>query len=121
MKENTKKGAKEPLYKILYVNQNKVVEIHCKNVYQSSFWGFIEIEDLVFAPNNSLIVDPSEEQLKQEFSTVKRSFIPLQSIVRIDEVDHPNPNKVTSYKKNKDGALNKPIPLFMHPDSNKPS
>ena len=34
-----------------------------------------------------MIVDPSEEKLKNEFSSVKRSYIPMHSLVRIDEVE----------------------------------
>jgi hypothetical protein len=33
------------------------------------------------------LVDPGEEKLKNEFSGVKRSYIPLQAIIRIDEVE----------------------------------
>ncbi len=40
-----------------------------------------------------MIVDPSEEKLKNEFSEVKRSFIPMQSIVRIDEVEKEGQEK----------------------------
>ena len=42
-----------------------------------------------------MIVDPAEEKLKNEFSDVKRSFIPMQSIVRIDEVEKEGTGKIT--------------------------
>ena len=50
-------------------------------------WGFIEIENFVFGERSQMVVDPAEEKLKTEFTGVKRSFIPLQAIVRIDEVE----------------------------------
>ena len=34
-----------------------------------------------------VVVDPTEEKLKSEFTGVKRSFIPMQAIIRIDEVE----------------------------------
>ena len=40
-------------------------------------------------------MDPAEEKLKNEFSAIKRSFIPMQSIVRIDEVEKEGAGKIT--------------------------
>ena len=42
-----------------------------------------------------MIVDPAEEKLKNEFSAVKRSFIPMQSVVRIDEVEKEGACKIS--------------------------
>lgn len=79
--------ADAPLYRILFVNQEKVFEVYAKQIYQSDLYGFIEIEDYVFGEKSGLLVDPSEEKLKSEFNGVKRSYIPLHAIVRIDEVE----------------------------------
>ena len=79
--------AAQPVYKIIFHNGKQVFEIFAKQIYQSDMWGFVEIEELVFGERSQILVDPSEEKLKNEFSGVKRSYIPLQSIVRIDEVD----------------------------------
>jgi hypothetical protein len=43
-------------------------------------------------------VDPAEEKLKSEFSSIKRSFIPLHSIIRIDEVEKEGACKITEVK-----------------------
>ncbi|HWK52739.1 MAG TPA: DUF1820 family protein [Hyphomicrobiales bacterium] len=75
------------LYKITFLNKGQVYEVFAHGVYQSDLWGFIEIEDFVFGERSQMVVDPGEEKLKNEFSNVKRSFIPLQAIVRIDEVE----------------------------------
>jgi hypothetical protein len=75
------------LYKVAFLNKGQVYEVYCQGVYQSDLWGFIEIEDLVFGERSQMVVDPGEEKLKTEFSGVKRSFIPLQAIIRIDEVE----------------------------------
>ena len=42
---------------------------------------------------SSVVVDPSEEKLKTEFNSVKRCFIPMHSIVRIDEVEKQGTSK----------------------------
>ena len=57
-------------------------------------YGFIEVEDYVFGERSQLIVDPGEEKLKNEFSGVARSYIPMHSIVRIDEVEKEGVGKI---------------------------
>ena len=90
--------AREPVYKITFFNQGQVYEIYARHVYQSDLWGFLEVEEFVFGERSQMIVDPSEEKLKNEFATVKRSFIPLHSIVRIDEVEKEGAGKITDAK-----------------------
>ena len=75
------------IYKITFLNKGKVYEIFVKQVYQSDLYGFIEIEEFLFDERSKVVVDPSEEKLKSEFTGVRRSFIPMQAIIRIDEVE----------------------------------
>jgi len=84
------------IYKITFLNKGKVYEVFVKQVYQSDLYGFIEIEDYVFDERSQLVVDPGEEKLKAEFSGVKRSFIPIQAIIRIDEVEKSGVSKISS-------------------------
>ena len=90
--------ASTPIYKIVFFNQGEVYEIYAHQVYQSDLWGFLEVEEFVFGERSQVIVDPSEEKLKNEFSSIKRSFIPLHSIVRIDEVEKEGSCKITEVK-----------------------
>jgi hypothetical protein len=75
------------LFRITFLNKGQVYEVYAREVYQSDLYGFIEIENFVFGERGQMVVDPAEEKLKAEFSGVKRSFIPLQAIIRIDEVE----------------------------------
>lgn len=84
------------IYKITFLNKGKVYEVFVKQVYQSDLYGFIEIEDYMFDERSQVVVDPSEEKLKAEFSGVKRSFIPMQAIIRIDEVEKSGVSKITN-------------------------
>jgi len=84
------------IYKITFLNKGKVYEVFVKQVYQSDLYGFIEIEDYVFNERTQVVVDPSEEKLKAEFAGVKRSFIPMQAIIRIDEVDKSGIAKISN-------------------------
>lgn len=86
--------SKKKIYRINFANQDAVYEIYARKVCESEMFGFLEVEDFVFGENTTLVVDPSEERLKMEFSHVKRTFIPLQAVFRIDEVDRQGVAKV---------------------------
>mgnify|MGYP000342004299 CR=1 FL=1 len=86
--------AETPLYRVLFVNQDKVFEIYAKQIYQSDLYGFLEVEELVFGERSALVVDPSEEKLKAEFQGVKRTYIPVHAIVRVDEVERVGVTRV---------------------------
>lgn len=88
----------DPLYKVIFYNRNEIYEIFVRNIYQSEMYGFVEVEELVFGERTQVVVDPSEEKLKSEFSGVKRSFIPMNNIVRIDEVEKEGTVKVSEIK-----------------------
>ncbi|MEH6575878.1 MAG: DUF1820 family protein [Amphritea sp.] len=89
---------KEAIYRIKFINQDEVYEIYARDVYQSDLWGFLEIENFVFGSQTQMVVDPSEEKLKQQFAEVERSYIPMQSIIRIDEVKQEGVAKITTAK-----------------------
>ncbi len=86
------------IYRVTFINQDKVYELYARHVYQSEMWGFLELEEFVFGSRSELLVDPGEEKLKQEFSGVKRSYVPIQAIVRIDEVDNEGIAKISDAK-----------------------
>jgi hypothetical protein len=88
----------KPVYKIIFYNQSEIYEIYAKDIYQSEMYGFIEAEEFVFGKSTNLIVNPGEEKLKLEFAGVKRSFIPMQAIIRIDEVEREGEGKIKEIK-----------------------
>ncbi len=83
------------IYKVIFYNQNKIYEIFARDIYQSEMYGFIEAEEFLFGEKTQMIVDPSEEKLKNEFSGVKRSFIPMHAVIRIDEVEKEGVGKIS--------------------------
>ena len=58
-------------------------------------YAFVEVGDILFGERSKLVVDPSEEKLKAEFSGVKVTYIPLHAIIRIDEVEKEGKSKIT--------------------------
>ena len=84
----------EPIYKILFVQQDKLYEIYAEYISEETLIGFIEAENIIFADNSVNNTDPNEEGLKNEFKAVKRCYIPIHTIVRIDEVVKEGPAKI---------------------------
>jgi len=85
----------QAIYKVIFHSENQVYEIYARQIFQSELWGFLEIEELLFGERSQLLVDPSQEKLKNEFQGVKRSYIPIGSIVRIDEVEKEGAAKIS--------------------------
>lgn len=88
-------SANRQIYRVIFLNQGKIYEIYVSSIYQSDLYGFIEVEEFLFGERAQVVVDPSEERLKSEFAGVQRSFIPMQAIIRIDEVEKEGVAKVT--------------------------
>ena len=88
--------AKKGIYKVVFVQLGEIYEIYAESIYQSDMYGFIEIEEYIFDQNSQIVVDTSEEKLKNEFKDVQRSYIPISCIMRIDEVDKKGKAKITS-------------------------
>ena len=102
--------ADKKLYRVTFASQGKTYEVYARNVEHGAMFGFVMIEELVFGERSQLVVDPAEEKIKSEFANVKRSYIPMHAIVRIDEVDKTGISKVT--KGNADNVSPFPVPLY---------
>jgi len=98
------------LYKVIFMNQGKIYEIYARSVGQGSLFGFIEVEELVFGERTTVVVDPSEERLKSEFETVRRTYIPMHAIVRIDEVEKQGASKISNF--DGDNVSRFPMPVY---------
>lgn len=77
----------KPLYKISFLNHGKVYELYARHVAASHIWGCTEVGELVFDVHNGLVVDPTEERLRDEFGATKVLHLPMQSVLRIEEVE----------------------------------
>ena len=88
--------SQETIYRISFMSQGEVYEIYARNVSQGGLFGFIEIEELVFGERSKLLIDSSEERLKTEFEGVRRIYVPLHSVLRIDEVEKAGRGRITS-------------------------
>ena len=104
--------SQEHIYKVLFHNQGQVYEVFAHSIYQSDLYGFIEVEDYIFGKKGQMVIDPGEEKLRNEFEGVQRSFVPMQNVIRIDEVEKEGVAKIIDSK----GDKVTPFPVQMPRD-----
>jgi hypothetical protein len=104
------------IYRIAFYNRGSIYELHAHSVQQGAMYAFVEVEGIIFGERSSVVVDPAEERLKSEFQGVRRTYIPLQSVIRIDEVEREGSNKIIE-----GGATTGTVmPFPLHPPVRKP-
>ncbi len=109
--------SKKKLYRVVFMSQGQVYEIYAREVGQGDMFGFVEVEQLVFGERTTVVVDPSEEKIKTEFEHVTRTYLPMHSIIRIDEVDKQGASKIS--KATGSNVAQFPIPIYTPGDSKK--
>ncbi|MCP4301089.1 MAG: DUF1820 family protein [Gammaproteobacteria bacterium] len=105
------------LFKVVFMSQGQVYEIYARHVGHGELFGFVEVEELVFGERTTLVVDPSEEKIMSEFENVRRTYLPMHSIIRIDEVDKQGVSKISKIEGGNVAQF--PLPVYTPGDSNK--
>src|SRR6187200_2251482 len=101
------------IFKVIFHNQGKVFEIYARKVGHGQMFGFIEVEELIFGEKSTVVVDPSEEKIQTEFAGVKRTYLPLHSVIRIDEVRKSGTSKVSAAEGSNVAQF--PFPVYTPP------
>lgn len=99
------------IYRVIFHNHGEIIELYARSIYQGDMYAFVEVAEIIFGERSQLVVDPSDEKLKSEFSGVKRTFIPINAIVRIDEVEKVGTNKI----RQSDGKSSSNVKPFIMP------
>ena len=108
------------IFRIMFVNQGKVYEVYARKVSHGDLFGFIAVEELLFGERSTVVLDPSEERIKGEFEGVKRTFLPMHSVLRIDEVKKQGTSKITAVEGAGGANIAQfPMPLYGSPPSDK--
>ena len=103
---------KKKIYKVVFLNEGKVYEIYAKSISQGGLFGFVEVEGLLFGEKSTVVIDPSEESLQHEFAGVERTYIPLHSVVRIDEVEKRGASKIHQTSDSNGKVTQLPTPIY---------
>src|SRR3974390_2123022 len=101
--------ASSHIFKVQFVREGKVWEIYARKVTHGTLFGFIEVEDFVFGERSTVVVDPGEERVKSEFAGVKRTWLPLHAVLRVDEVRKSGTSKISAYEGGNVSAFPMPI------------
>lgn len=82
------------IFRVTFHNQGQVYQLYVESVGQSDILGFVELRKIIFGENTTVVIDPGEEKLKNEFSGVSKILVPVQAIVRIDEIEKHGKSKI---------------------------
>ena len=102
----------ERVYRVTFLNQGQVYEVYARRVTQGGFFGFIEVEELVFGARSELVVDPTEEGIRTEYGGAKRLFLPLHAVLRIEEVEREGAARVRPSKEPAGIVTPFPVPIW---------
>ncbi|MDQ3269679.1 MAG: DUF1820 family protein [Pseudomonadota bacterium] len=82
------------LYKITFLNAGRIYDLYAGRVVSGDIWGFVEVSELLFDVHDGIVVDPTEERLRDEFANTRVLHLPMQSVVRIEEVERKGPSAI---------------------------
>ena len=80
------KPNKDKMFRIAFLNHGKVYELFCTSVCSSDLLGFVEVCGLIFDEKSSLVIDPTEEKMRDEFDGVEVLHLPMHSVLRVEQV-----------------------------------
>ena len=104
----------ESVFRVRFYQGDQIYEIYARSLGQDAMFGFLEVEEIVFGESNALIVNPEEEKLKAEFEGVICSYVPLHSVLRIDEVKMEGVAKVLPAPKQQGNKVIRPFPAHLY-------
>ena len=74
------------IFKVIFNDENRnVITLYAEEM-TTSLLGFIEISKLFFPEASDIIVTPDDDKVYKIFKDVKRVYIPINQIIRIDEL-----------------------------------
>lgn len=108
--------ADDELYKVIFTSQGEVWEIYAREVSQGGLFGFVEVDGITFGERSQVVIDPSEERLKAELKDVRRLYVPLHAVVRIDLVERQGSARIRASEGKGSVVAPFPVPVVPKPD-----
>ena len=100
------------IYKVIFLSQGQIYEVYARSISQGALFGFVEIEEILFGEKSQVVVDPSEERLKHEFDGVKRTYLPMHAVLRIDEVEKEGAGRIREPEGDSGSVTPFPVPVY---------
>ncbi|MDE0094431.1 MAG: DUF1820 family protein [Gammaproteobacteria bacterium] len=83
------------IYRVQFHNAGKIYEVYVREVKRAAhLFGFVELRSFMFRKPTQVVIDPTEDKLRNEFGEVEGVFVPVHAIVRIDEVKRAGTAKI---------------------------
>ena len=99
------------LFKVTFHNAGKVYEIYARRATASAALpGFTEVSDLVFDAREGVVVDPTEERLREEFADTRALHIPLHAVIRVEEVERKGTSAIRDAATGERVVMQFPLP-----------
>jgi hypothetical protein len=117
---STGRESRVRVYRVMFTQQGNLYEVYARHCTQSAMLGFIELGQLLFGDPDKVVIDPSEERLKTEFEGVRRVYVPIHSVVRVDEVERKGPARITAIEGGSNTSKVSPFPLVTPPPRRRP-
>ena len=103
------------VYKVTFFYLGKIYTLYAKSIEASSrLITMCEISDIIFKKNPNLII-PSDEETRSEFSKSKTLFIPLNNVLRVDDLedfDEEDIEDPATIKARAESNLIRPVEFF---------
>ena len=99
------------MYRVSFLKHGKVYEMFCQDLSNAKLWGFVELTGLVFGEKGSVVVDPTEEKMRDEFEGVEALILPMHSVLSIEQVKKRGQAVI---RDRKSGEKVTPFPLTPH-------
>jgi hypothetical protein len=81
-----------PLFKIYFKWKEKDVELMARELDMTHPY-FVSIKDIVIPNSGSLIIDPSQDEIRKKFGDSRQIMIPFQTVSLIEELEEEEPKK----------------------------
>lgn len=95
-------------YRVVFHAQGKVYELYARKVSTSPLLGFVEVAGIEFGPDREVVIDPTQERLREEFGDVNALHLPMHAVSRVEEVDRRRALKIVD---GQSGEKIVPLPL----------
>ena len=103
------------VYKVTFFYLGKVYTLYAKSIEASSkLITMCEISEIIFKKNPNLII-PSDEETRAEFSRSKILYIPLNNVLRVDDLEDIDEKEIedpSTIKAKGDSNLIRPVEFF---------
>ena len=101
---------KRHIYRVQFYNGGQIYEVYVRGIDSADVYGFVELSSFMFTKPSQVVIDPSEEKLRNEFGEVDSTWVPIHNIIRIDQVRKEGTAKIVEAESSNVTPFQIPLP-----------